>query len=180
MPELAHDQLLRDGLEAHLLPACVRERFGIWMPTRPIVDPQSEGALIDRAIAAQLAAAASAAMGMSLPPDAFHNLVLLLHAAMVRARPTLARRVLVVCPSGMATTQLLVARLRARFPHLGTLEVLPIRALSPERVAEADLIIATVPLSLPAAKPIDIIQVHPMLKAEDILALTQWMFHDGR
>ncbi len=99
------------ALEAHLLPACVRERFGIWRPTRAVVDAQTEGSMLDRAVAAQLATAAGAAMGMALPPDALNNLMLLLHAAMVRARPTLAQQVLVVCPSGMATTQLLVARL---------------------------------------------------------------------
>jgi mannitol operon transcriptional antiterminator len=75
----------------------------------------------------------------------------------------------------MATTQLLVARLRARLPHLGSFEVLSLRDLSAERIAAADLIITTVPLTLPAAQDIDIIQVHPMLKPEDVATLTQWM-----
>jgi hypothetical protein len=83
--------------------------------------------------------------------------------------------VLVVCPSGMATTQLLVARLRARLPRLGTFEVLSMRDLNAERIAFADLIISTVPLALPATAIVDVIQVHPMLKPEDIAMLTQWM-----
>jgi galactitol-specific phosphotransferase system IIB component len=93
----------------------------------------------------------------------------------VRARPERTRRVFVVCPSGMATTQLLVARLRSRFPRLGSFEVLSMRELSAERLAEADLIVTTVPLALPAFPPIDVIHVHPMLRPEDIAALTQWM-----
>jgi mannitol operon transcriptional antiterminator len=98
-----------------------------------------------------------------------------LRAEFVRARPARARRVLVVCPSGIATTQLLIARLKVRFPRLGTLEVLPMRELTATRIEDADLIISTVPLTLPANLPIDVIQVHPMLRPEDVVALTQWM-----
>src|ERR671930_301337 len=112
---------------------------------------------------------------MPLPPDALDDLILLLRAAVVRARPERARHILVICPSGMATTQLLVARLKARFPRLGTFEVLPLRELNAERLADADLIITTVPLTLSAPVSIDVIHVHPMLKPEDIVALTQWM-----
>ena len=105
----------------------------------------------------------------------YDDLILLLRAAIVRARPERARHILVVCPSGMATTQLLVARLRARFPRLGTFEVLPMREITTSRVANADLIISTVPLILPDDAYIDVIQVHPMLRADDIVRLTQWM-----
>jgi mannitol operon transcriptional antiterminator len=175
LPDLAHDQLLRDGLAALVLPACVRQRFGLWTPPHAVADIQGERYARERQVAERLAAQVAAATGLQLPPDAQNNLVLLLRAAVVRARPVRSRRVLVVCPSGMATTQLLVARLRARFPRLGSFEVLPIRALSPERVAGADLIIATVPLALPDDTAIDVIQVHPMLQPEDIVALTNWM-----
>jgi mannitol operon transcriptional antiterminator len=175
LPELAHDHLLREGLETHLLPAYVRQRFRLWAPTHTIIDTQAERYGLEREIATELDAAITAAIGVSLPPDAHHNLILLLHAALVRARPKRIRHVLVVCPSGMATTQLLIARLKARFPHFGTFEVLPIRSLSAERIAKADLIIATVPLTLPTELEIDVIQVHPMLKPEDIAVLTQWI-----
>jgi mannitol operon transcriptional antiterminator len=175
VPELAHDQLLRDGLEAHILPACVRQRFGLWAPPKTATDTDTERYAAERIVAAQLALAVEEATGTALPPDTTEDLILLLRAAIVRARPERARRVLVVCPSGMATTQLLLARLKARLPRLGTFEVMPMRELTTARVVEADLIISTVPLSLPAGLPIDVIQVHPMLKPEDILALTQWM-----
>lgn len=175
LPELAHDQLLRAGLEAHMLPACVRQRFALWTLTRTSVDAQAERYGLEPEIAARLTNLVGAVLDITLPPDAQDDLILLLRAAVVRARPERARRVLVICPSGMATTQLLVARLKARFPRLGALEVLPIRALSPERVANADLIIATVPLNVPFELPIDVIQVHPILKPEDVLALSQWL-----
>jgi mannitol operon transcriptional antiterminator len=175
VPELTHDQLLRDGLEVLILPACARQRFRLWTPPRAATDTYTERYAVERRVAAQLAGDVAAATGTTLPPDALDDLILLLRAAVVRARPERARRVLVVCPSGMATTQLLIARLKARFPRLGTFEVLPMRELTAERVADSDLIITTVPLTLSAAMPIDVIHVHPMLKPEDIAALTQWM-----
>jgi mannitol operon transcriptional antiterminator len=175
VPALAHDQLLRDGLEALLLPAWVRRRFSLWTPQRDLAAAHDDRYAAERALAAQIVAAVASATGTALPADAEDELVLLLRAAVVRSRPERTRRVIVVCPSGMATTQLLVARLRARLPRLGTIEVLPIRALDAERVAAADLIISTVPLSLPADLPIPVVQVHPMLNSEDITALSQWM-----
>jgi mannitol operon transcriptional antiterminator len=174
-PDLIHDRLLREGLEAHILPACVRQRFTLWTPPRGAADTQADRYAVERGVAQQLADTVAAHTGIVLPLDAHEELVLLLRAAFIRARPERARRVLVVCPSGMATTQLLVARLRARLPRLGTFEVLSIRDLNAERIAFADLLITTVPLALPATAIVDVIQVHPMLKPEDIAALTQWM-----
>ena len=174
-PELAHDRLLREGLEAYILPACVRQRFALWTPPRAAADTHAERYAAERIVARELAEHVACHTGVTLPPDVYDEIVLLLRAAFIRVRPERDRRVLVVCPSGMATTQLLVARLRARLPHLGSFEVLSIRDLSAERIAAADLIITTIPLSLPAAPDIDIIQVHPMLKPEDVATLTQWM-----
>lgn len=174
IPALADDRLLRDGLEAHLLPAGVRRRFGLWAPPAH-GDLPAEPDPVERRVVAQLAAELRAATGLELPADAEGELLMLLRAAAVRARPERPRHILVVCPSGMATTQLLVARLRARLPRLGTYEVLPLRSLTPERVAEADLIISTVPLAQAGSLPVTVIQVHPALRSEDIAALMHWM-----
>lgn len=174
LPELARDTLLRVGLEAHILPACVRQRFGLWTPSH-LPEAQVEHDQAERGLIAGLSATMAAALGAALPLDAEYELVLLLRAALVRVRPERARRVLVVCPSGMATTQLLVARLRARLPRLGSYEVLPLRSLTPQRAAEVDLIISTVPLPNSDRLPVMVIQVHPSLRSEDIATLMQWM-----
>jgi mannitol operon transcriptional antiterminator len=175
VPELARDRLLREGLDAHVLSACVRQRFALWAPPKDAIDTQTERYAAERNVAQQLAVDVASYIGMTLPEDALDDLVLLLRAAIIRVRPERARRVLVVCPSGMATTQLLIARLRARFSRLGSFEVLSIRDLNAERIASADLIITTIPLTLATTPNVDVIQVHPMLHPEDIAALTQWM-----
>src|SRR5205085_3135311 len=163
VPELARDRLLREGLEAHVLPACVRQRFALWAPPKDAIDTHTERFAAERDVAHELAADVASHTGISLPEDALDDLVLLLRAAIIRVRPERARRVLVVCPSGMATTQLLIARLRARFSRLGSFEVLSIRDLNAERIASADLIITTIPLALTSTPSVDVIQVHPML-----------------
>jgi mannitol operon transcriptional antiterminator len=176
VPELATDSMLYDGLDVLIMPAYVRQRFNLWAPHRSTNDTSYlERYPIEHTVAAQIADQVVVATGVPLQPAALDDLVLLLRAAIIRAQPERTRHILVVCPSGMATTQLLVARLKARFFHMGTFEVLPMRELSAERIANADLLITTVPLTLPDEPPIDVIQVHPLLKSEDIAALTQWL-----
>ena len=175
VPELAHDQMLYDGLDALIMPAYVRQRFGLWTPRRSQADAYDELYTRERAIAARVADEVIAATNIPLQEAVLDELVLLLRAAIIRAQPERTRHILVVCPSGMATTQLLVAQLRARFLHVGTFEVLPMRELSAERIVNADLLITTVPLVLPPDPPITVIQVHPLLMSEDITALTQWL-----
>ncbi len=75
----------------------------------------------------------------------------------------------------MATAQLLVARLKTRFPSLEILGVLSLRELMPERVAGAHLLISTVPLLRPPKPGLPVIQVHPLLSPEDIETITHWL-----
>ena len=82
--------------------------------------------------------------GLNLPQSEINNLVVLLRAAFIRNRTYRFEHIIVVCPSGMATAQLLVARLNARFPYLNTLEVTSLRDLTPALVSSADLILTTV------------------------------------
>jgi mannitol operon transcriptional antiterminator len=173
-PELRRDVSLRDGLWAHLVPAIMRQRFGLWAPS-----PLSESDLPpafrrEYAIARELAREVSERTGFALPVGEVHNLALLLRAAFIRERPDHPRRVFVVCPGGMATAQLVVARLRARFPHLEIIGVLSIREITRERVADAQLIISTAPVEAPAPW-IDVIQVHPLLTDADVEAVTHWL-----
>src|SRR5262249_24600870 len=83
VPELTHDQLLRDGLEVLILPACARQRFRLWMPPRAATDTHTERYSVEQRVAAQLAGDVVAATGIPLPPDALDDLILLLRAPVV-------------------------------------------------------------------------------------------------
>lgn len=175
LPELENDATLRDGLIANVLPACLRKHFRVWAPQLT-----QSGALsadrhgFEKQLARHLAEEISQEMGIQLSPNDLENLAFLLRAAYIRKRPHRLREVIVVCPSGMATAQLLLARLKARFPRLGNLTVVSVRELNPERLLDTDLIISTVPL-IAIETAVEVIQVHPQLLPEDVTRITQWL-----
>lgn len=173
-PGLRQDTALRDGLVAHIIPALMRQRFGLWAPL-PLIDEQ----LPDRyqqeyTIARELTVTVAERTGVTLPDAEIGTLALLLRAAFIRESASRPKRVYIICPSGMATAQLLVARLKARFPSLDIAGVLSLRELTPERVAQAQLLIATVPVQSPR-RGLSVIQVHPLLLPEDVDKITRWL-----
>ncbi len=172
--DLQYDSALRNGLAAHIIPACMRQRFGLWSPPLKHSKDLSDKYAFELTIAQKLASKVTDLTGIVLPQHEIHNLVFLLRAAFIRKRATHNQRVIVVCPSGMATTQLLMARLKARFPSLGPLEPLSLRVLTPEEIESAQLIITTVPLFL-TNEQVKVIQVHPLLLPEDINAIMDWL-----
>jgi mannitol operon transcriptional antiterminator len=175
VPAMQADAALREGLAAHLIPAFMRQRFNLWAPPIGYMRNLPERYGFETTIATKLAEEISTETGILLPDDEVHNLVLLLRAAFIRERPNRLNRVIVVCPSGMATAQLLVARLKARFPRLGKLDVLSLRELDAQQMQSAQLIITTVPLPKDYSNQSSVIQVHPLLSAEDIAVITQWL-----
>ena len=173
MPDLSKDSTLRDGLIANVIPACLRQRYGLWSPvTSQPHQLSAEKYAFEYQLAYDLGSEITEQTGLILPEHDLANLTFLLRAAYIRERPHSLRDVIVVCPSGMATAQLLVARLKARFPRLGELTVLSMRELNEARLAQADLVITTVPLNHLTVK---VLQVHPLLLPEDISAITQWL-----
>lgn len=175
LPGLSHDVTLRDGLIANVIPACLRRQYNLWSPvSRQPNQLSAQKYPFEHQIAGHLGAEVKKYTSYDLPQYEINNLALLLRAAWVRERPHLLREVIVVCPSGMATAQLLVARLKARFPRMGKLNVISMRELSSQKLSETDLIITTVPLT-GLDLPVKIIQVHPLLLPEDIATITQWL-----
>ena len=104
---------------------------------------------------------------MTLPEYEINNLALLLRAAVIRVPPMRQYRAYVICPSGMATVQLLVARLRARFPQLEIVDALSLHELSAAQWDDVHLIITTVPLQLNITG-VEQVLVDPMLPPEDV------------
>jgi mannitol operon transcriptional antiterminator len=173
-PQLRYDTPLRDGLLAYVIPALLRQRFGLWSPPS-----WSDGSLArqyqrEYAIAQELVLVVAERSGVVLPASEIDTLALLLRAAFIRESTSRPKRVFIICPSGMATAQLLVARLKARFPSLEIGGVLSLRELSPERVADAQILISTVPVQTPRPG-LPVIQVHPLLLPEDIETITNWL-----
>lgn len=172
--KLKHDQTLQNGLLNNIIPACFRQRFNLWFPdslTEVDLPEQSERELD---IARGIVGIVQENTGVTLSKNDLNTLAMLLRAAYIRNRSYL-EHVIVVCPSGMATAQLLVARLSVRFPYLSSVEVVSLRDLTYALVLSADLILTTVPLPRQYAGSPKVIQVHPLLMPEDIEAITQFL-----
>ncbi len=174
LPRLNEDKTLRDGIISHVIPVCLRHRFQLWLPSPLPADTLPEKYTFEHTLAHDLAETIELHTAVSLTQSEVNNVALLLRAAFIRERPNQVQEVLVICPSGMATAQLLVARLKARFPRLGSFKIISMRQLTSETAAQAELIITTTPLSSNIGNANRVIQVHPMLLPEDIETITQW------
>lgn len=174
-PEMSQDRTLHDGIVNHVIPACLRQKLNLWQPSPSHATTLSDKYAFEHQISQNLADIIEKRTSVRLPKDEVNNIASLLRAARIRIRPYRFKQVIIVCPSGMATAQLLVARLEARFPRLGPLNVVSVRALSDEKIAQAELIISTVPLTEEINQQIDVIQVHPLLLPEDVEAITAYL-----
>jgi mannitol operon transcriptional antiterminator len=172
--KLRHDQTLQNGLLNNIIPACFRHRFNLWFPdllTKVDLPEQSEREL---GIAEGIVDIVRENTGVVLSENDLNLLAMLMRAAYIRNRSYL-EHVIIVCPSGMATAQLLVARLGVRFPYLSSQEVVSVRDLTSAMVLSADLILTTVPLPRQYAGSPKVIKVHPLLMPEDIEAITEFL-----
>ena len=175
IPRVRDDHTLQNGLLNNIVPACFRQRFNLWFPVALNNAGLPETYEKEHIVANEIAALVYEFNGVRLPESEVNNLVVLLRAAFIRNRSYRFDRVIVICPSGMATAQLLVARLHARFPNLSNLEVVSLRDLTPALVSSADLVLTTVPLPRQYANNAKVIQVHPLLMPEDIESITQFL-----
>jgi len=175
MAGVKHDRMLQNGLLNYIVPACFRQRFNLWFPVALNTSRLPDQDVREYGVAQAIAKIVHESTGVSLPQSEINNLTVLLRAAYIRNRPYRFDHVIVICPSGMATAQLLVARLHARFPNLSHLEVISLRDLTAAQIASADLILSTVPLPRQYANSQKVIQVHPLLLPEDIENITQFL-----
>ncbi|MDX1414644.1 MAG: PRD domain-containing protein [Candidatus Promineifilaceae bacterium] len=176
LPALAHDKTLRDGLVTHIVPTSLRHRFKIWAPLDFSETELPQSYTFERGLAFEIAKVVEQQVGVALPVNESNNIALVLRAAYIRERPNRLQEVIVVCPSGMATAQLLVARLKARFPRIGDFRVVSLREIDRENPETVQLVITTVPLPTPSAEKMNnVIQVHPLLLPEDIEIITNWL-----
>jgi len=173
--KIKHDRTLQNGLLNNIVPACFRQRFNLWFPVALNNAGLPEKYEKEHVVAEEISHLVYEYTGVNLPQSEINNLVVLLRAAFIRNRSYRFDRVIVICPSGMATAQLLVARLHARFPNLSKLEVISLRDLTPALVSSSDLILTTVPLPRQYAGNPKVIQVHPLLMPEDMETITQFL-----
>ena len=159
----------------NIVPACYRQQFKLWFPVELNKANLPERYEQEYVVAQQLSEIVFEYTAVRLPQTEINSLAVLLRAAFIRNRSYRFERVIIICPSGMATAQLLMARLHARFPNLSNMEVVSLRDLTPSLISSSDLVLTTIPLSKQYTGIPKVIQVHPLLMPEDIETITRFL-----
>ena len=171
-PLLLDDAELRLGLSNHLGRLEVRLKYGLPVHN-PLLAEVVERYPEVHEVAMAMASALSAQMDLAIVEDEVGFMTMYLLGALGRARQGPRKKALVVCPSGMATVWVLVARLQVEFPELELVQVLSLEDLRAEtRDTEFDLIISTVAIDY-GDSPTFV--VSPLLTATDVKQLARFI-----
>lgn len=102
-------------------------------------------------------------LGINFNEDEIAFLTMYFQAAVERAR--MNRKILVVCQMGIATSELLINRIKNVLPSLDLLEVASVPELEVMHLEQYDLIISTIKVAIPEKK---VVVVSPFLTDKDI------------
>lgn len=102
-------------------------------------------------------------LGISFNEDEIAFLTMYFQAAIERAR--MNRKVLIVCQMGIATSELLINRIKNVLPSLDTFEAASVPELEHTDFDQYDLIISTIKVDIPEK---EVIMVSPFLTSKDI------------
>ncbi|MEM8924619.1 MAG: PRD domain-containing protein [Actinomycetota bacterium] len=164
---LTDDAELRHGLSMHLSRLLVRLRHGLPVHNPLLADVKERYGDVFT-VAAEALAELSPDIGGTLNDDEIAFVTMYLSGAMERANLRPRKRALVVCPSGMATAWVLVARIQTEFPELSLVQVLSASAFAERDEVEFDLVISTVPVD---GAEVPVVVVNPLLPDRDVRAV---------
>ena len=171
-PSLLDDAELRLGLSNHLGRLEVRLKYGLPVHN-PLLAEVVERYPKIHEVAMAMGSLLSTHMGLSIVEDEMGFMTMYLLGALERARQVPRKKALVVCPSGMATVWVLVARLQVEFPELELVQVLSLEDLRAETTdKEFDLIISTVAID---GQDSPTFVVSPLLTATNVKQLARFI-----
>jgi len=167
-PSLLNDAELRLGLSDHLERLEVRMKYGLPVHN-PLLAEVVERYPEVHAVAMAMGSSLSTHLGLPIVEDEVGFMTMYLLGALERSHQILRKKALVVCPSGMATVWVLVARLQVEFPQLELVQVMSLEDLRAEATgANFDLIISTVEVG---DQDSPTFVVSPLLTASDVKQL---------
>lgn len=162
--KLKGDTQLMNGLMLHLRPTINRLKYGLSL-RNPILSEIKENYPEIYGAAWITSTVFEKYMGIKINEEEIGYIALHLAAAVERQKKPL--RALVVCTSGIGTSQLLAARLEKHFRQIEIKEVMSLIDLKHRSVEDIDIIISTVPVEV--EKPI--ICISPILTQNDLKRL---------
>ncbi len=166
----SRDAVLTEGLMAHWGPALARLAHRLPIANALLPEIRQRFPELIRTVTAALA---EVYPRLLVPLEEIGYLVLHFAAAVERShREVVPFRALIVCSSGIGTSQMLASRIRAEIPEIevvASLSWFEVREFSRDRY---DLLVSTVPLPLPEG---DYVVVSPLLNEEGLKILRDHM-----
>lgn len=175
---LDKDKMLKCALFLHLRAMFIRLRHNIHL-VNPMNHIVKKELVYEVEVASYMANLISERFDVKLGEDEICDIAIYLGASRERekAQKNMCKStVVVVCGSGMGTSQFIEARLKRMFPNITISKTIPIKRVITEiRPEDQDFVISTVPLAL---EGIDVISVSPMLTEKDVMAVEGRLNHD--
>ncbi len=171
--KLSEDIQLLNGLILHLRPTINRLKYGLTL-RNPIINEIKESYPEMFGVAWMTSVVFEKYLGIKIQEEEIGYIALHIGASVERNRNLI--RVLVVCASGIGTSQLLAARLRKGFRQLEIMDIISFIALEEKPLVDIDIIISTVPIK--ANKPV--LNISPILTQNDIKRLEKFIDSFGK
>lgn len=168
---LVNDNMLKCGLYLHLKAMFNRLRNHIRLEN-PVRDMVKEELVYEIEVASYMARLINRRFNIELEENEICDIAVYLGASLERKKaqkdnPT----IVVVCGSGLGTSQFVEARLIRMFPNINISKILPImRAKTEIKPGKQDFVISTVPLTI---EGVDVISISPMLTEKDVIAVSE-------
>ncbi|MCP5101594.1 MAG: PRD domain-containing protein, partial [Chloroflexi bacterium] len=87
LPALTLDRTLRDGIVIHIVPACLQQRFHLWLPAPKPITNLSDRYTFEHKLAHEIVLMVERHTAVIMPPGEINNIALLLRAAFIREKP---------------------------------------------------------------------------------------------
>ena len=165
------DQQLLVGLVLHLRPAINRLKYGMSL-RNPLLDRIKENYPSVFGAAWATSTIFEKELGIKVNEEEIGYIALHLGAALERINKK--TRAIIVCSSGIGTSQLIASRLAKRLSGIEIVDLLGAHKLNAEDLREIDLVISTIPLE-DINQPV--VQVSPLVTDNDITLIKQKADH---
>jgi activator of the mannose operon, transcriptional antiterminator len=159
---LSKDQKLYEGLVAHVIPMIYRLKTGITVKN-PLLDEIKDQYSVMMGVSWFVTSMIEEAFEVHLTEDEVAFMMVHFQAAL--ERNSSYKKGLIVCPTGIGTSELIANKVKRVLPALCLLEVVPIDKLYQMNIDNVDFIISAIPIKI-TAKPV--IYVSPLVTNTDI------------
>lgn len=167
--ELSKDEILLTSLVLHLKPTIFRLKNGLKL-RNPILDRIKKGYTSIFGAAWACGSIFENKLGISINEDEVGYIAM--HIAGAVGRIDQKIKTIVVCSSGIGTSQFISTRVSKLFSDIDIVEIISINELSLDKIDEMDLIISTVGRIKDSSK---IVYVSAMIDENDILKISKYI-----